>query len=106
LIPIEEQLSKKGYRIEKKVSQIRDYRLNGWSSVDRFNVIIIAGVSRHYLITLRRPCDGLRSAGGVAFSTTSGNLTDKDRLMYRPTPSILEYCPIRDIYLLEKTSKT
>jgi hypothetical protein len=104
-IPIEEQLSEKGYRIEQQVTQVRDYRINGWSYVDRFNVIIYFGPSTHYLITLRRPCDGLRSAGGLAVSATNRNLTDKDQLMFRPTPAIVEYCSISKIYLLEKTGK-
>ncbi len=105
-IPIEEQLSKIGYRIDQQVNQVRNYRINGWDYVDRFNFIIYVGPSRHYLITLRNACDGLRGTGGLAFSPTSSNLTDRDRLMFDATPAVVEYCSIRAIYLLEKTGKT
>ena len=105
-IPIEEQLSKKGYRIDQQVNRVTNYRLNGWSSVDRFNVIINVGASTKYLITFRPACDGLRGAGGLAFSTTYGDLTDRDQLVIRPTANVNQYCPIHEIYLLEKTSNT
>lgn len=104
--PIEEQLLKKGYRIDQQINRVTNYRLNGWSSVDRFNVIINVGVSTKYLITFRPACDGLHSAGGLAFSTTDGDLTDRDQLVIRPTANANQYCPIHSIYLLEKTSNT
>ena len=105
-IPIEEQLSNKGYRIDQQVNRVDNYRLNGWSSVDRFNVIINVGTSTHYLITFRPACDGLGGVGGLAFSTTDGDLTDRDQLVIRPTANVNQYCPIHEIYLLVKISNT
>ena len=64
-IPIEEQLSKNDYRIDQQVKRVSNYRLNGWSSLDRFHVIINVGASTKYLITFRPECDGLRGAGGA-----------------------------------------
>lgn len=106
LIPIEEQLSKKGYRIDQQVNRITNYRLNGWSSVDRFNAIINVGTSTNYLITFLPACDGLRGVGGLAFSTTDGDLTDRDQLVIRPYANVKQYCPIHEIYLLAKISNT
>jgi len=80
-IPIEEQLAAKGYLIKEPVKRIKDYRINGWSSVDRRNVILNVGASKNYLVTVRSPCDGLRSAEHLAFSTIIGDLTDKDKLI-------------------------
>lgn len=105
-IPIEEQLSKKGYRIDQQVNRVTNYRLNGWSRVDRFSVIINVGTSTNFLITFRPACDGLGGVGGLAFSTTHGDLTDRDQLVIRPNVNVNQYCPIHEIYLLAKISNT
>ena len=105
-IPIEERLSKKGYRIDQQVKRVINYRLNGWSSMDSSNVIINVGTSTNYLITLRPACDGVRGVGGLTFSTTDGDLTDNDQLVIRPNVNVNQYCPIHEIYLLAKISNT
>ena len=71
-----------------------------------FNVSSNVGAATKYLITLRPACDGLRGAGGLAFSTTHGDLTDRDQLVFRPTANVNQYCPIHEIYLLAKISNT
>lgn len=104
-IPLEERLAKRGYSIGEPVKQIRDYRINSWSGVDRYNVILNVGASKTYLVTVRSPCEGLRSAEHLAFSTTVGELTDKDKLVVRSPGRYLEHCFIDTIYEIEKTSK-
>ena len=101
-IPLEERLAKRGYVIGEPVKRIQDYRINGWNSVDRRNVIMNVGASQNYLVTLRSPCDGLTSAEHLAFSTTIGDLTDKDKLLVRGAGRYLEQCYIDKIYTLEK----
>ena len=105
-IPVEEQLSYKGYHIVQQVQHVKNYHLHNSISMDTSNVIINAGASRHYLITFLPPCEELRYAPGLSFSTVNGNLTDQDRLVFLPTPTKVEYCSIHNIYLLEKNSKT
>ena len=101
-IPIEQTLSQKGFKIEEQVKRIQNNQINGWSSIDRFSVIINVGASKNYLVTLRNPCDGLRSAEHLAFSTTIGGLTDKDRLVVRGGGGYLEQCFVDGIFLLKK----
>jgi hypothetical protein len=105
-IPVGEQLSHKGYHVVKQVQHVKSYHLYNWITMDTSNVIINAGASRHYLITFLPPCKALRQSPGLGFSTTNGMLTDKDRVLFDATPTKGEYCPIHNIYLLEKNSKT
>lgn len=101
-IPLKEKLAKRGYVIGEPVKRLRDYRINGWNSIDRRSVIMIVGASKHYLVTLRSPCDGLTSAEHLAFSTTIGDLTDKDKLVVRSAGRYLEQCYIDKIYPLSR----
>jgi len=103
--PLQERLAQRGYSIGEQVKRIRDYRINGWSGVDRYNVILNVGASQTYLVTVRSPCEGLRSAEHLAFSTTVGELTDKDKLVVRSPGRYLKHCFIDSIYVIEKTSK-
>jgi hypothetical protein len=101
-MPIEERMAEKGYLIKEPVKRLRDYRINGWSSVDRRNVILNVGASENYLVTVRSPCEGLRSAEHLAFSTIIGDLTDKDKLIVRDSGRFTQHCYIDTIRALEK----
>jgi len=102
-VPLEERLAKRGFTIGEQVKRIKDYRINGWSSVDKYNVIMNVGVSKNYLVTVRSSCDNLRTAVHLSFSTTIGNLTDKDKLVVRGSGRHLEHCYIDTIHVLEKS---
>jgi len=104
-IPIEEQMAAKGYLIKEPVKRLKDYRINGWSSVDRRNVILNVGASDNYLVTVRSPCEGLRSAEHLAFSTIIGDLTDKDKLIVRDSGGYIQSCYIDTIQTLEKIKR-
>jgi len=104
-VPLDERLAKHGYTLGQQVKRITDYRINGWNSMDRFSVIMNVGASKNYLITVRNPCDGLRSAEHIAFSTTIGDLTDKDKLVVRGSGRYLENCYIDTIHELAKNSR-
>ena len=103
-VPLEQRLAKQGYSMGQQVKRITDYRINGWSSLDRFNIIFNVGAAKNYLITVRIPCDGLLTAEHVAFSTTIGDLTDKDKLVVRGGGRHLESCFIDTIHKLEKNN--
>jgi len=104
-MPIEERMAAKGYLIKEPVKRLKDYRINGWSSVDRRNVILNVGASGNYLVTVRSPCEGLRSAEHLAFSTIIGDLTDKDKLIVRDSGGYLQNCYIDTIQTLEKIKR-
>ena len=104
-VPLEERLAKRGFTIGEQVKRIKEYRINGWNSVDRYNVIMNVGASQNYLVTVRSPCEGLRSAEHLAFSTTVGDLTDMDKLVVRGSGRYLEQCYIDAIHALKKIEK-
>jgi len=104
-IPLDKKLSQRGYVVDTPVRKILEYRINGWNSIDRLHLIITSGVSDHYLVTLRNPCDELSSAETIAFSTTVGNLTDMDKLLVRGHGNFLQRCYIKTIHTLSKIKK-
>jgi hypothetical protein len=101
-IPIEERMAEKGYLIKEPAKRLNSYRINGWSSVDRLNVIINVGASETYLLTVKSPCEGLNSAGHIAFSTVMGDLINKDKLIVRDYGGLTQNCFIDTIQTLEK----
>lgn len=103
--PIEERLAQRGFTIGEEVKRIRDHRINGWNSVDRYTVIMKVGASKNYLVTVRTPCDGLQSAVTLTFSTKIGALTNKDKLVVRGSGGFLEHCYIDTIHTLEKSER-
>lgn len=45
--------------------------LNGYAVLDRQHLVLRAGASRRYLVTLKRRCFGLRSSTGIGLSLRS-----------------------------------
>jgi len=98
----EEKLAARGYAVVEPVTTIRNYRINGWNQLDRSHVIIEVGVSERYLLTLLRPCDGVRTANVLTFSTSAGGLTEFDQLFVRGPGNWFENCRIDTIHRLER----
>lgn len=48
--------------------RIRLVNVNGYSVIDREHVVLNGGARRHYLVTLRHRCSGLRSGVRIATS--------------------------------------
>lgn len=103
---LEEKLAEKGYQMGEQVRRIQNYRLNGWSYVDRKHVIMNAGVSDHYLVSLRSPCIDLQSAIDIGFTTTIGSLTKNDKLIVRAPGNFNDTCMIDSLQALKKIEKT
>lgn len=103
-VPIEDKVAGYGFTIGEQVKKINNFQINSWNMVDRRNAIIYVGASRRYLVTTRSPCDGLEDAEYLTYSTTTGNLTDKDKLLMRRSPATdrMESCFIDTLYELEK----
>ena len=100
--PVSEKVVDRGYSMGEQVKRINDFQINSWNYIDRRNAIIYVGASRYYLITTRRPCDGLTETENLAYSTTVGNLTDKDKLLVRRDSGRVESCFIETIHELKK----
>lgn len=101
-VPIEDKMAGYGFVLGEQVKRINDFQINSWNMVDRNNAIIYVGANRRYLVTTRSPCDGLADAINLSYSTTAGNLTDKDKLLVRRFSGRLESCFIDTFYKLEK----
>jgi hypothetical protein len=102
-LTLAQKLEQKHYRLGEPVERIRDYRVSGWNSVDDEHLIIHAGPSESYLLTLRTPCHNLRSAEHIAFSTTVGSLTRLDKVIVRSRPDgFTEHCWIEAMHALQR----
>ena len=53
---------------EARDGPIRIRNINGYAVLDRQHLVLRAGASRRYLVTLKRRCMGLRSSTGVGLS--------------------------------------
>lgn len=56
------------YPLEPATERVRLVNINGYSVIDREHLVLNGGARRHYLVTLRHPCSGLRS--GVQIGTS------------------------------------
>ena len=102
---LEQKLAERNYRLGESVERILQYRLDGWSYLDREHVIMQTEPSTYYLISLRQPCHGLMSAETIAFTTTTNQLTKFDKLLVKSSGSMIERCYIDALHKLKKTGK-
>ena len=100
---LEQKLLAQGFVIGEEVRHIRGLRVNSWIHVDDYHFIMRSRVSDHYLISLRRRSQSLRSAAHLGFSTTTGTLTDKDRVVLRDAASRVERIHIDKMWVLERS---
>jgi hypothetical protein len=104
-VPLAEKLAAKGYVIDQQVGSIRDWSLNGWTYVDDQHFIMHSGVRDRYLVTLRSSSFELRGAINLAFSTTVGSLTDKDRVILRGAGDFRETILIDTLHSLKRIER-
>lgn len=103
-VPVGDKLAEMGFTLGEQVKRISNFQVNSWNVVDRRHAILHVGANRRYLITTRSPCDGLEDTQNLQYSTTAGNLTDKDKLLVRRTTGRMESCFIDTLHTLEKTT--
>ncbi|MCB1671367.1 MAG: DUF6491 family protein [Gammaproteobacteria bacterium] len=94
---IRERLLGMGLEMGESDVNIPRYRVNGWNSIDDYNLIITAGVNDRYLVELGTPCQGLRSAFYVGFTTPDFGLGRFDNILVRGMDRRPERCPITNI---------
>jgi hypothetical protein len=97
-----EKLAAKGYVLGQQVGSVRDWNLNGWTYVDDRHFIMHSGVRDRYLVTLRNRSFELNGAINIAFSTTVGSLTDKDRVIVRGAGDFQESYLIESLHQLQR----
>tara|TARA_R110000868_G_scaffold51823_15_gene163927 strand:- start:19311 stop:19700 length:390 start_codon:yes stop_codon:yes gene_type:complete len=51
--------------------RIRLVNINGYNVIDSQHLVLNGGATRHYLVTLQRRCDGLRSGAAIGTSFPS-----------------------------------
>ncbi len=102
---LEEKLAAKGYALAEPVTSVRDWSLNGWVYVDDRHFIMESGVRDRYLVTLRQRSLELGSAVNLAFSTTVGSLTDKDKVILRGAGGFRETLMIASLHALKRIEK-
>jgi len=73
-VSVDQLLADKGYVVGERINRIPNFRLNGWSYVDRKHIIMNSGVRDRYLVSLKSNCPDLESAINLAYSTTAGAL--------------------------------
>ncbi|MEZ5490954.1 MAG: DUF6491 family protein [Gammaproteobacteria bacterium] len=94
---ISQRLLDMGLEMGEANSRIPRYRVNGWTSIDEYYLIITAGVNDRYLVELTTPCQGLTGAFYVGFSTPDFGLDRFDNIIVRGIDRRPEVCRIRDI---------
>lgn len=100
-LSLEEKLAKREYSQGKEVDEVSNYRVDGWNYLDEKHVILNAGPSRNYLISLTIRCTDLRSAEAIGFTSTNTRLTRFDKIVVG-TETGERSCSIDRIYQLDK----
>lgn len=94
---LQQKLTRFGYEPGAVVDKVEDYRVDGWNYLDDTHIMIYAGPSRRYLISLMTTCYDLSRAENIGFSTTAHQLTKFDKLVVRGTANMKQDCPITEI---------
>jgi hypothetical protein len=99
------RLDELGYSDKTEIRRLSNFRLNGWSYVDSYHVLINSGPSRNYLIRLRRQCHDLRQATSIGFETTLGSISRGDTLVIQDFGDRLQDCWVDSVFELTKKPK-
>lgn len=82
-------------------------RLHDWTPINDTNMILWASRTQSYHVRLAPPCNGLRFANGIGFSSRSGSsrrLCTMDSVVVDNGPGIPERCLIQEMIELDEGS--
>jgi len=99
---IEQELTRRNFQVGERVERIQQWRIDGWSYLDRQHVIMQTAPSTYYLVSLKNACYGLSTVENIAFTTTSSQLTRFDKLLVRRGRGSIEHCYIESLNRLHK----
>jgi hypothetical protein len=102
---LSKRLDELGYSDKTEIKRLSNYRLNGWSYVDKYHVIINSGPSKNHLIQFKRACYDLRHADTIGFKTSMGSVARGDRMIVRSMGDNVGDCWIDAIYQLTRKPK-
>ncbi|MDH1265081.1 DUF6491 family protein [Pseudomonas sp. GD03944] len=105
-LPLDEHLSRLGYRQAEAVESVQRFDIDGWQYLDKQHIVVGHGPGRSYLLTFSRPCRNLSFSNTLGFSTTVGVLTRLDRVVSTDGSGFPEYCLIETIHRLEKVPRS
>lgn len=98
---LEQRLAKRGYQTGDTVQSVQNYSVDGWNYVDDQHIIVNAGPSRDYLVSLTAPCIELGQVEHIAFTSTNTALTPFDELLVHRN-GIDQRCPIGELRQLRR----
>ena len=104
-VDLDQALKLRGFKQGEVVDRIQKFRIDDWRYIDATHVIVGAGPSTSYLLTLMGRCNGLTSTEDLGFSTTAGDLTTMDKIVIQSSTAPTESCPINEIRKLEAVPK-
>ena len=99
---VDELLAEKNLRIVEELRHLTAFNIHSWIYIDRQNVVLRDGPNRHYLITLNVPCQNLRFAQNIAFTSFGRTLRNTDYIAVTDGPGNIERCFMKSFYRLEK----
>jgi hypothetical protein len=102
ILKFEEALELKNYQLGEPENSINNFRINGWSYVDEYHIIVNTGVRDDYLIRFHSRCNETRYASNLAFTDTAGRLTTSDRFIVKGSGGFDETCYVETITHLVK----
>jgi hypothetical protein len=96
---LDQRLAAMGWKQGPEVDEIRRYTIDGWNPIDDTHLVMDAGPSRAYLITLRFSCINLDFVEGLHFTTTPpAAVTHLDEMIVpQPGGGVPQRCPIDTI---------
>ena len=102
---VEELLAEKNLRIVEELNTLIAFDIHSWIYINRQNVVLRDGPSRHYLVELNAPCYNLQFAQRIAFTSFGRTLRNTDFIAVSDAPGNLERCYMNKFYTLEKIEK-
>lgn len=102
---VEQLLAEKNLRIVEELNTLIAFDIHSWIYINRENVVLRDGPSRHYLVELNAPCYNLQFAQRIAFTSFGRTLRNTDFIAVTDGPGNLERCYMKKFYTLEKIEK-
>jgi hypothetical protein len=102
---VDELLAEKNLRIVEELNTLIAFDIHSWIYINRENVVLRDGPSRHYLVELNAPCYNLQFAQRIAFTSFGRTLRNTDFIAVTDGPGTVERCFMKTFYTLEKIEK-
>ena len=102
---VDELLAEKNLRVVEEMNTLIAFDIHSWIYINRENVVLRDGPSRHYLVELNAPCYNLQFAQRIAFTSFGRTLRNTDFIAVTDGTGSRERCYMKKFYTLEKIKK-